>query len=130
MSSKILPILELDELAELFDYPSLRQVKRAIRNGTFPIPLFKLGKRYVAHVDAVELWFNQQREGSMTWMQRRHKLDPEDVAATEPRLDLLRKKRAADIQTPRMHPMNEGVEANRGSKDKYGFPADKGQSDE
>lgn len=95
MSSKILPILELDELAELFDYPSLRQVKRAIRAGTFPIPLFKLGKRYVAHVDAVELWFTDQRKASMSWMERRYKLDPEDVAASEPRLDLLRKKRVS-----------------------------------
>lgn len=89
----ILPILEFDELIELFGYASPREAKKAIRAGKFPVPLFKLATRTVAHVDAVKAFFDKRREESMDWLEKRYGIDTSKIAATEPRLDLLRKKR-------------------------------------
>jgi len=61
MASKILPILEFDELVETFEYVNVRAAKRAIRLGKFPIPTFKLAGRTVAHVDAVAKFFEQKK---------------------------------------------------------------------
>lgn len=88
----ILPILEMDELIELFDYGNIQRARRAIRNGTFPVPLFKLAGRNVAHVDAVTLYFNEQRDASMAWLKRRYGIEEGEFAArTSPKLDAYRK---------------------------------------
>jgi len=61
MKNNILPILELDELVETFEYVNIRAAKRAIRLGIFPVPTFKLAGRTVAHVDAVAKFFEQKK---------------------------------------------------------------------
>jgi hypothetical protein len=92
MANDILPILELEELIEIFEYPSARSARRAIHNGTFPVPIFKLANRTVAHVDAVELYFSEMRQASMTWLKDRYGIEPKagDVP-TSPRLEVYRK---------------------------------------
>jgi len=89
----MLPILEFDELVEIFGYTSLREAQKDIRAGKFPVPLFKMARRTVAHVDAVKVYFDERRDESMTWLKRRYGIDPADIAPTEARLDLLQKKR-------------------------------------
>jgi hypothetical protein len=61
MNNNILPILELDELVETFEYKNLRAARRAIRLGKFPVPTFDLAGRTVAHVDAVAKFFEQKK---------------------------------------------------------------------
>jgi hypothetical protein len=98
MTSEILPILEFDELIEIFEYPSKRSAKRAIANGTFPVPVFTMAYRTVAHVDAVELYFSEQRKESMEWLRRRYGIKPSNrLVPTEPRLDLYRKLGQGDM---------------------------------
>jgi hypothetical protein len=93
MPNDILPILEFDELVELLDYIHARAARRAIQAGTFPIPVFEFAGRTVAHVDAVELYFKEMRDNSMTWLKNRYGMTEEDAAiATSPRIDLYRKQ--------------------------------------
>lgn len=61
MTNTILPILELDELVETFEYVNIRAAKRAIRLGKFPVPTFDLAGRTVAHVDSVAKFFEQKK---------------------------------------------------------------------
>jgi hypothetical protein len=89
---KILPILEMDEMVEIFDYTNRRAAVRAIKQGTFPVPVFELAGRYVAHVDAVSLYFEEQRQASMTWLKDRYGITESDTKiATTPKLDIYRK---------------------------------------
>jgi hypothetical protein len=88
---RILPILEIDELVEIFEYTNRRAAVRAIKQGTFPVPVFTLAGRTVAHVDAVSLFFEEQRQASMTWLKDRYGIEPErNRPRSEPRLDLYR----------------------------------------
>lgn len=57
MPHEILPILELDELVELFEYKNRRAALHAIRVGRFPVKVFMLAGRRVAHVDSVAQYF-------------------------------------------------------------------------
>lgn len=98
MPHEILPILEFEELIEIFEYPSKRSAKRAITLGTFPVPVFTMAYRTVAHVDAVELYFSEQRKESMEWLRRRYGIIPSNnLVKTEPRLDLYRKLGQGDM---------------------------------
>ena len=69
MSNNILPILELDELVETFEYKNLRAARRAIRLGKFPVPTFDLAGRTVAHVDAVSKFFEQKKREAEAQME-------------------------------------------------------------
>jgi len=91
MTEKMLPILEFDELVEIFEYTNQRAARRAIKAGTFPVPVFEMANRTVAHVDAVELYFTEQRNASMSWLKRKYGIEPgEQHLPTSPRLDLYR----------------------------------------
>ena len=63
---KLLPILELDELVEIFEYTNMRAARRAIRLGKFPVPTFELAGRTVAHADAVDLLMKRKRNEAMS----------------------------------------------------------------
>lgn len=65
---KLLPILELDELVEIFEYTNVRAARRAIRLETFPVPTFELAGRTVAHADAVDLFMKRKRDEAMSAM--------------------------------------------------------------
>ena len=65
MSKKnILPIYEVADLQEIFDYPNRRSICRALRTGALPIKMFRLRGRRVCHVDVVEQYMeNMKTEG-------------------------------------------------------------------
>jgi len=65
---KLLPILEFDELVEIFEYTNARAARRAMKLGKFPIPTFELAGRTVAHMDAVELFMKRMRDEAMAEM--------------------------------------------------------------
>jgi hypothetical protein len=67
-NDKLLPILELDELVEIFEYTNVRAARRAIRLKKFPVPVFELAGRTVAHEDAVALFMNRMRDESLDAM--------------------------------------------------------------
>ena len=91
-NEKLLPIFEFDELVEIFEYTNSRAARRAIKNGTFPVPVFELANRTVAHIDAVTLFFSEQRQASMQWLKHRYGIEEDGFRLpTEPRLDLYRK---------------------------------------
>ena len=58
----ISPILEFDELVEIFGYTNERAARRALRLGKFPVKTFELAGRTVAHVDVVNGYFEAQKE--------------------------------------------------------------------
>lgn len=88
---RLLPIFEFDELVEIFEYPNARAARRAIKSGTFPVPVFILANRTVSHVDAVTLYFSEQREASLSWLKSRYGIeDVRTALPTSPRLDLYR----------------------------------------
>jgi hypothetical protein len=68
-TQNLLPILELDELVETFEYVNIRAAKRAIRLGKFPVPTFDLAGRTVAHVDAVGKFFEQKKKEAIRQME-------------------------------------------------------------
>lgn len=89
---KLLPIFEIEELVEIFDYTNRRAAIRAIKDGTFPVPVFKLAKRWVSHIDAVNLYFEEQRQASMTWLKDHYGITEKDTSQhTTPKLDMYRK---------------------------------------
>lgn len=96
--ANLLPILEFDELIEIFQYTNKRAAKRAITAGTFPVPIFKMAGRTVAHVDAVSVYFAEQRKTSMTWLQKRYGITENQASPkSEPRLDKLRQLGERDL---------------------------------
>jgi len=70
---RMLPLYELDELVELFGYTNVRAVRRAIRLEIFPVPVFQLAGRTVAHIDAVDLFLKRKRQEAMNAL----KVNPE-----------------------------------------------------
>lgn len=89
--SNMLPILELDELIAIFEYTNKRAAKRAIKRGSFPVPIFRMAGRTVAHVDAVQLYFAERRAESMTWLKRHYGIEDNAQLPTEPRLEEYRR---------------------------------------
>ena len=71
-NDKLLPILTLEELVEIFEYTNMRAARRAIRLGTFPVPLFELAGRTVAHADAVNLLMDTKRKEAMQFLEEHH----------------------------------------------------------
>ena len=65
-TGRILPILEFDELIELFGYANERAARRAMRLKKFPVPTFKLAGRTVAHVDVVKRYFDEKYDEGVT----------------------------------------------------------------
>lgn len=55
------PVMRLAELATLMDL-SPRTVQNKIYDKTFPIPAFKLGSEFAAHIDDVAAYIDQQRD--------------------------------------------------------------------
>ena len=62
MPKKILPIYDLDELAEIFEYPNRRSINTALRTGALPIQMFVLRGKRVCHVAVVEKYFENMKE--------------------------------------------------------------------
>lgn len=60
--NRLSPILEFDELVEIFGYTNERAARRAVRLGTFPVPVFELAGRTVAHVDVVGAFFDEKKD--------------------------------------------------------------------
>lgn len=58
-NDSITPILEFDELTEVFGYKNERAARRALRLDKFPVPTFELAGRTVAHVDVVNEFFKR-----------------------------------------------------------------------
>ena len=56
-----LPIIELDQMTEIFGYKNIRATRHAIRRGTFPIKTFKLVGRTVAHAGLVDAFFERMK---------------------------------------------------------------------
>jgi hypothetical protein len=77
--NKYMPILEMDELQEIFEYPNRRSMNRSIRLGRFPVPLFMLQGRRVAHKDAVDLFFEEKKKQAIAHMQATRPWDMPDV---------------------------------------------------
>ena len=62
MSSKVLPIYDMEELMEIFEYPNRRSLNRALRIGALPIKTFVLNGKRVCHIAVVEKYFEMQKE--------------------------------------------------------------------
>lgn len=66
MAKKVaLPILEFDELVEVFQYKNARALRRAIRLKLFPIKTFLLAGRTVAHISAVDQFFDKMKDEAL-----------------------------------------------------------------
>jgi hypothetical protein len=65
----LLPILEFDELVELFGYRNERAARRALRLGKFPVKTFLLAGRTVAHVDVVNGYFDLEKQEGLDDLQ-------------------------------------------------------------
>jgi hypothetical protein len=61
LAAKILPIYDLDEIQEIFDYPNRRSLNRALRTGKLPIKMFWLRGRRVCHVAVIEKYFEKMK---------------------------------------------------------------------
>lgn len=72
-NDSLLPIYELAELVEIFEYANIRAARRAIRLEKFPVPVFELAGRTVAHIDAVDLLMKRKRQEAMNAL----KVNPE-----------------------------------------------------
>lgn len=59
---KVLPVFEMDELMEIFEYPNRRALNRALRTGRLPIDVFWLSGRRVCHVEVVNRFFEMKKE--------------------------------------------------------------------
>lgn len=64
-NDSLLPIYELAELVEIFEYTNIRAARRAIRLEKFPVPVFELAGRTVAHIDSVDLLMKRKRQEAM-----------------------------------------------------------------
>jgi len=65
-----LPIYELDDLQEIFDYPNRRALNRALRSGALPIKIFKLRGVRVCHTAAVENYFDDLKAEGMATIEK------------------------------------------------------------
>ena len=74
---QLLPILELEELVEIFGYKNVRAARRALRLGKFPVKTFELAGRTVAHVDVVEQYVEHMRTESISHLERGGRQRPE-----------------------------------------------------
>lgn len=70
-----IPVIEIDEMVDIFGYTNRRALIRAIRENRFEVPLFMLGNRKVAHVESIESYINKMKRAEI------RKLDNEDVLA-------------------------------------------------
>ena len=69
MTDKLSPILEFDELVEVFGYVNERAARRALRLNRFPVKTFELAGRTVAHVDVVTAYFETQKQDGLADLQ-------------------------------------------------------------
>jgi len=67
-NDNLLPIYELAELVEIFEYTNIRAARRAIRLEIFPVPVFELAGRTVAHIDSVDLLMKRKRQEAMRYL--------------------------------------------------------------
>lgn len=73
--TRLTPILEFDELVEIFGYVNERAARRAVRLGTFPIPTFELAGRTVAHIDVLKKFFDEKYDEGVSDLQNRYGKD-------------------------------------------------------
>ena len=71
-NNRLTPILEFDELVEIFGYTNERAARRAIRLDKFPIPTFELAGRTVAHIDVVKRFFDEKYDEGSNWLKDRY----------------------------------------------------------
>jgi hypothetical protein len=74
--TRLTPILEFDELVEIFGYVNERAARRALRLGTFPIPTFELAGRTVAHIDVLKKFFDEKYDEGVTQLVDRYGDEP------------------------------------------------------
>jgi hypothetical protein len=74
--TRLTPILEFDELVEIFGYVNERAARRALRLGTFPIPTFELAGRTVAHVDVLDKFFKEKYDEGVKDLKDRYGDEP------------------------------------------------------
>ena len=65
-NTRLTPILEFDELVEIFGYTNERAPRRAIRIDAFPVPTFDLAGRTEAHIDVVDAFFKKKYDEGVT----------------------------------------------------------------
>ena len=65
MSSKLLPIYDMQELQELFGYTNQRALRAALRSKRLPLKMFRLNGVRVCHQAVVEEWFEQMKRDGM-----------------------------------------------------------------
>lgn len=70
--TRLTPILEFDELVEIFGYVNERAARRAVRIGTFPIPTFELAGRTVAHIDVLKKFFDEKYDEGVSSLKDRY----------------------------------------------------------
>lgn len=73
--NRLTPILEFDELVEIFGYVNERAARRAVRLGTFPIPTFELAGRTVAHIDVLKKFFDEKYDEGVKDLKTRYEGD-------------------------------------------------------
>lgn len=65
------PVMSLAEVAELFGV-SDRTLENRIYAGTCPVPMFKVGSKFQAHISDVAAYIDAQRTEAMELLQRAH----------------------------------------------------------
>lgn len=68
---KRLPYIYAEKLREVFGYPSMDALRKAIRRGTFPLPTYKIGHHIVADREAVKEFFRIRREEALKAVRER-----------------------------------------------------------
>lgn len=69
MTENIAPVMELDELQEIFGYKNRRALQHALRTGKFPVATFEMADRTVAHVEVVAKYFEQKKQEGLASLQ-------------------------------------------------------------
>ena len=72
-----IPVIEFNELSDLFGYANIRAARRAIRLKTFPVQVFEMAGRTVAHKDAVTHYFAARSDESLMWTKHRYGMQKE-----------------------------------------------------
>jgi len=71
MSDNGLPYLTTEDLQLLFGYKEMHCLYNAVRNGTFPVPTYRIGRWIVADREVVRAFFADQRQRGLAEIERR-----------------------------------------------------------
>ena len=73
-----LPYLTTDDLQLLFGYKSRNCLYNAVRNGTFPVETYKIGRWIVADREVVRTFFADQRQRGLEKIERRREKNAQE----------------------------------------------------